>query len=143
MAIEIGGPTKGKVKPAMNITPLVDVVLVLLIIFMVVTPLLTKQFWINLPKQEEKKAEAKPDPNNKAVVLSVDKAGVVKLNGEPIAKDQLKDKLRRVFAAKNGDHTMFFTADEDAPFGAAVEAMDTARAGGASPIAVLTVKPKS
>ena len=142
MGIDIGGPKKAKVRPAMNITPLVDVVLVLLIIFMVVTPLLTKQFWVNLPKNEEKK-ESKPDPNAKPVVLSVDKAGVVKLNNEPIAKDQLKEKLKRVFAAKNGDHTLFFTADEDAPFGAAVEAMDVARAGGAAPIAVLTVKPKS
>jgi len=144
MAIEIGGSKKAKIKPAMNITPLVDVVLVLLIIFMVVAPLLSKQFWVQIPKKDDKTANPPPpDPNARPVVLAVDKSGVIKLNAEPIAKDALKEKLRRVFAAKNGDHTLFFTADDDAPYGIAVETMDIARAGGATPIAVLTEKPKS
>ena len=56
MAIEIGGPKGGpKVKPAMNITPLVDIVLVLLIIFMTVAPSLVKQFFVQLPKHEEQR----------------------------------------------------------------------------------------
>ena len=142
MAIEIGGSKSAQVKPAMNITPLVDIVLVLLIIFMVVTPLLTKQFWIQLPKIEEMKAETTPDEKNKPVVLTVKDDGALELNGEPIAKDALREKLRRVFAAKNGDHSLFFNADDKAPYGATVEAMDVARAGGAVPISILTEKPK-
>ena len=60
MAVQLSsGKSKG-VMPNMNVTPLVDVVLVLLIIFMVVTPLLTKQFWLNLPKDE--KSENTPPP---------------------------------------------------------------------------------
>ena len=51
---------KGQPAPQMNVTPLVDVVLVLLIIFMVVTPLLTKQFWLHLPPDQ--KAETPPPP---------------------------------------------------------------------------------
>ncbi len=142
MAIEIGGPKNDKVKPAMNITPLVDIVLVLLIIFMTVAPSLVKQFYVQIPKHEEKKAEA-ADDKNKPVVLKVKKDGTLEITGNPIAKTELREKLKRVLAAKNGDHTVFFIADEEAPYGAAVEAMDIARAGGAAPLTVLTEKPKT
>jgi biopolymer transport protein ExbD/biopolymer transport protein TolR len=143
MAIDIGGPSKAKVKPAMNITPLVDVVLVLLIIFMVVTPLMTKQFWVLIPKQEEKKVEqVSKDEAKRPLVLIVLQDGSFELNHEKVGKAALAEKLKRAFAAKNGDHTLFFSADDDAPFGASVEAMDLARTGGATPINVLTVKPK-
>ena len=141
MSIEIGGEKKTKVRPQMNLTPLIDVVLVLLIIFMVVTPLLTKQFWITLPK-EEKQAQREPDPSSKPIVLFVSGAGEIKINTEVVARDQLKEKLRRVFAA-NSHHMLFVTAAEDAPYGVVVEAMDIARAGGAVTISVITEKPKS
>jgi biopolymer transport protein TolR len=144
MGIDIGGSTKkSKVRPVMNITPLVDVVLVLLIIFMVVTPLLTKQFWVQLPKQDETKAESPPDEKSKPVLLQVHVDGHLSVNAETVSKDGLREKLRRVFAAKNGDHTLFFSAEDQAPYGLAVEALDIARAGGAVPIAILTEKPKS
>jgi biopolymer transport protein ExbD/biopolymer transport protein TolR len=143
MAIEIGGSTKTKVKPAMNITPLVDVVLVLLIIFMVVTPMMTKQFWVLIPKQDEKKVEqVTKDDSKKPIVLSVLRDGSIKVNSEVVPKTALAEKLKRAFAAKNGDHTLFFSADDEAPFGVSVEAMDLARTGGATPINVLTIKPK-
>ena len=63
MAMDLGGqPDKsGFAAPTMNVTPLVDVVLVLLIIFMVVTPLLAKQFWVNLPNKVEKEEPAQID----------------------------------------------------------------------------------
>ena len=105
---------KAPVKPAMNVTPLVDVVLVLLIIFMIITPLMTKQFYVHLPKQEEKAVET--------------------------PSDQLVGRLRRVFAARN-DHVLFFDAHDDAPYGPAVEALDKAREGGAVTIAILTRRP--
>ena len=55
MSTPARGP-KGRATPQMNVTPLVDVVLVLLIIFMVVTPLLSKQLWLNLPKKDDSAA---------------------------------------------------------------------------------------
>lgn len=143
MAIGIGGPSKTTVRPAMNITPLVDIVLVLLIIFMTVAPSLVKQFFLQLPKVDDKKTEVAGDDKNKPVILKVKRDGGLELSGAPVPREQLRDKLRRVLAAKNGDHTVYFTADEQAPYGAAVEAMDIARAGGAAPISVLTEKPKS
>lgn len=144
MAIEIPGTKKKEdVKPAMNITPLVDIVLVLLIIFMTVAPTLVKQFFVQLPAKKEQPQAAAPDDKNKPVVLKVKRDGSFELSGSPVERAALREKLARVLAAKNGDHAVFFVADDLAPYGAAVEAMDLARAGGAAPLTVLTEKPKS
>ena len=78
MAMNVGG-SGSKVAPVMNVTPLVDVVLVLLIIFMVVTPLLTKKFWLNVPKKNEKTEQQPPPDNQKPVVLTYHTDGTIKL----------------------------------------------------------------
>jgi biopolymer transport protein ExbD/biopolymer transport protein TolR len=121
----------------MNVTPLVDVVLVLLIIFMVVTPLMAKQFWIHLPNKVEKEEPPPTSDDDTAVVVLVTKSGEIMINREKVADDQFSDKLHRVLAAKR-QRTVFFDADEDADFGVAVRAMDWARGGGAATIAVVT-----
>ena len=140
MGVSAGGKNNG-VQPTMNVTPLVDVVLVLLIIFMVVTPLLQKQFWLVLPKKDDVEKEPPPASDiDKPVVLSVDAAGVVRINKDEVQKAELKDRLTRVFAARH-DNVLYFDAAEDAPYGTAVEVMDIARRGGAKSIAILTAKP--
>jgi biopolymer transport protein ExbD/biopolymer transport protein TolR len=122
----------------MNVTPLVDVVLVLLIIFMVITPMLAKQFWLHLPAKPDDTVEAQPDPSDeKPIVVSVTRDGEFKINRDVIPKANFSQKVRGVLAA-SGRRTLFFDADEDAQFGRAVEAMDLARAGGATTIVVLT-----
>ena len=131
-----GGGKKNRASPQMNVTPLVDVVLVLLIIFMVVTPLLTKQFWLHLPKQEQ---TAEPPGENKSVVLTVKKDGSLAINGTDLKKDELKDKVSRVMAAR-ADKVVYFDAADDAPYAITVDAMDLARQGGAKTIAILTNK---
>jgi biopolymer transport protein TolR len=123
--------------PQMNVTPLVDVVLVLLIIFMVVAPLLSKQFWLQLPKQEANPAD--PPSENKSVVLSVKKDGTLAINGADLPKNELRDKVSRVMAAR-ADKVVYFDAADDAPYAVTVEAMDLARQGGAKTIAILTNK---
>jgi biopolymer transport protein TolR len=123
--------------PQMNVTPLVDVVLVLLIIFMVVAPLLSKQFWLQLPKQEANPAD--PPSENKSVVLSVKKDGTLAINGADLPKNELRDKVSRVMAAR-ADKVVYFDAADDAPYAITVEAMDLARQGGAKTIAILTNK---
>jgi biopolymer transport protein TolR len=142
MGMDVGGGGGGKKKqrgarPAMNVTPLVDVVLVLLIIFMVVTPLLAKQFWLNVPKKEEKAETPPPSDDNPPVVLAVTAEGKLKIGPEEVLDTDLQDKLKRVFAGR-GDHTLFFGAAPEVPFGRAMEAMDLARRGGAITIAVMT-----
>jgi biopolymer transport protein TolR len=139
MAMQVGtGNAKG-VTPSMNVTPLVDVVLVLLIIFMVVTPLLTKQFWVHTPKQEKEEVtpeQANQDPTP-PLVLHVGADRAVSVNGTPVEVAELAERLKRMFAARE-DHILFFDAADDAPYGFTVEVMDKAREGGAVTIAALT-----
>jgi biopolymer transport protein TolR len=144
MAMDLsGGGRKDEVRPTMNVTPLVDVVLVLLIIFMVVTPLLTKQFWLNLPKKDDSAKEEPPPPEHDGpVVLSVEKGGTVRLNRAVVERAELEARLARVMAARK-DQILYFDADDDAPYGLTVEIMDLARRGGARSIAILTEKPGS
>ncbi len=137
MAMTVSSSGKG-VAPQMNVTPLVDVVLVLLIIFMVITPLLTKTFWVHTPKQEKQEVEQPPptDPNP-PLVLHVGAGRTVEVNGTTIDFAELPERLRRMFAARD-DHVLFFDAADDAEYGFTVEVMDQARAGGAITIATLT-----
>lgn len=141
MSVSSGRGGKGRVGPNMNVTPLVDVVLVLLIIFMVVTPLLTKNFWLNLPKKDTSETPPAPDDPDKPVILTVDSQGVIKINKQVVPRAELKEKLRRIFAARK-DQILFFDAENDAPYGIATEAMDLARAGGARTISILTERPQ-
>jgi biopolymer transport protein ExbD/biopolymer transport protein TolR len=123
----------------MNVTPLVDVVLVLLIIFMVITPLLAKTFWIHTPKQEKEEVAAKDvqeDPTP-PLVLRVGADRTVQLNGTMIRFEELPERLRRIFAART-DHILFVDADDRATYGFVVQVMDQAREGGAVTIAALT-----
>ena len=127
------------VVPKMNVTPLVDIVLVLLIIFMVITPLLAKTFWIHTPRQEREEVDARKlreDPMP-PLVLRLGADGSLQLNGTSVTDDELPARLRRVFAART-DHVLFFDADDRATYGLVVQVMDRAREGGAVTIAALT-----
>src|SRR5688500_12257081 len=102
MAFDVSVPGKrGKrprVTPSMNVTPLVDVVLVLLIIFMVITPMMVKQMQMFVPKRDDKAAEAQ-DPGDEgpsSIVLSVRQGGIY-LNKERIAAGDLGARLTSVF----------------------------------------------
>jgi biopolymer transport protein ExbD/biopolymer transport protein TolR len=139
MAMTVGSGSGKGVAPAMNVTPLVDVVLVLLIIFMVITPLLSKQFWVHTPKQEKeeiKREDVQEDPNP-PLVLRVAKDRMISVNGANVAFEELADRLKRMFAARD-DHVLFFDATDDAEYGFAVQVLDQAREGGAVTIATLT-----
>jgi biopolymer transport protein ExbD len=138
MAIQLSsGKGERRVRPTMNVTPLVDVVLVLLIIFMVMTPLMTRVLSVHVPTPS-KPGEAEPDPEDEVqVVLTVTSEGTIRLNQEEVADRDLPAKLRRVFAAR-ADQTLFFDAAGDAPYGRAVEVLDLARGSGLATIAVLT-----
>jgi biopolymer transport protein TolR len=134
-----GGGKKGKKStalPAINITPLVDVVLVVLIIFMIVTPMVTKTFWLNLPPKDDK-SEPAPPSDNKPLVMTVDKAGVIRVNTTVLTKREVRERVARMLAAKD-QKVLYFDAHNDASYAAAIEAMDLSRAGGVKSIAILT-----
>ncbi|MBI3204835.1 MAG: biopolymer transporter ExbD [Myxococcales bacterium] len=133
------GNSKKQPTPNVNVTPLVDVALVVLIIFMVVTPLMTKTFWLNLPKSE-KPDDPPPPPNdeaNKPLVVTIDRAGAIRVNQTELSKQELKDRLPRMLAAKQ-QKVVYFDAHDELGYGRAVEVLDAARAGGARSIAILT-----
>jgi biopolymer transport protein TolR len=105
---------------------------------MVMTPMMTKTFWLNVPKeQDEKKQAPPPSASNEPLVLTVDKAGVIRVNKTILQKTEIAARLPRMLAAKK-QKVVYFDAHNDTPYGAAMEAMDLARAAGARSIALLT-----
>lgn len=140
MGMNIGN-AKGKKNPTpeVNVTPLVDICLVVLIIFMVMTPLMTKTFWLNLPDKPEdsEKNPAPPDSNHEPLVMTVDKAGVIRINKTILKKSEIAERLPRMLAAKK-QKVLYFDAHDQLPYAAASEAMDLSRAAGARSIAILT-----
>ena len=96
----VGKSTSGSaVQPDMNVTPLVDVVLVLLIIFMVITPMLAKQFWVHVPSEPDEAAEPTPpsDPDDGPVVVTVDSEGAIRINRDVVELAQILVHLERYF----------------------------------------------
>jgi biopolymer transport protein ExbD/biopolymer transport protein TolR len=139
MAMNVGGGGGKHVAPLMNVTPLVDIVLVLLIIFIVITPQLTRKFWVHTPKQEKKEVEEQTNDPNPPLVLRIGADHGLTVNGTQLALPELAGRLRRMFAARE-DHVLFFDADDEVEYGYAVQVMDQARAGGAVTIAPLIKK---
>ncbi len=139
MAIEISaGSRKEGARPEMNVTPLVDVVLVLLIVFMVVTPMLSKQFWIHLPAEPRGEAERRPPVEHDGpIVVTVGSDGTIRILQDVVSIRDFSARLRGVLSSRAGD-PVFFDADEDAPYGRAVEVLDQIRGAGARTIAVST-----
>ncbi|MHB8879853.1 MAG: ExbD/TolR family protein [Myxococcaceae bacterium] len=140
-------PRKFAVSPAtrpnseINVTPLVDVVLVLLIIFMVVTPLLEKDIEVRVPTTEQVE-EVSEVPANQLVV-SLDAEGRLAINSEVIEPAAYVERLKRVLAAKApGDRLIFFMADEKANYGKLIAALDGAKAAGAETLGMMTELPK-
>jgi biopolymer transport protein TolR len=130
---------QGRPNSDINVTPLVDAVLVLLIIFMVVTPLLDKMLRVRVPDAEQ--TEEYDQPQAAQIVVSVAKEGDLLINNEKIADDAYPQRLRRVLAARApGDRIVFFSADDEALYPRLVLALDGARQAGAE-VMTMTTEP--
>jgi biopolymer transport protein ExbD len=132
---------RGRAHPEMNVTPLVDVVLVLLIIFMVLTSVLNENFWLHVP-EKDKQTELEPPPANEdeqPIVVTVNKQRQVQINQDVYPDAEFPERLKRMLVAR-GDRRVYFDAEDGVPFERAVEVMDLARGGGAAHIAVVTEK---
>jgi biopolymer transport protein ExbD/biopolymer transport protein TolR len=117
-------------KSAINVTPLVDVVLVLLIIFMVVMPLLERHLAVRIPAEEQVEVQDTPPPDQ--IVVSVEKSGGFTINGQPVEPSAYVSALKeRLDARAPNDRTVFVTPDDDAQYKKLVEAFDGARKAGA------------
>ena len=130
---------KGVGTPEMNVTPLVDVVLVLLIIFMVVMPMMHAKFWIHVPPKADENAEvAPPDPNAlQPIVVTVNEQGHIQINQDVYPDNVFPQRLRGMLVARN-ERKVYFDAADNVSFERAMDVMDLARGGGAAHIAVMT-----
>jgi biopolymer transport protein TolR len=141
MAVKLGhGRARGyaarrKYSPMaeINVTPMVDVMLVLLVIFMVTAPLLTVGVPVELPKT---KAAAMTNPDE-PLVVSVKKDGTIFLNETSIQLEQLGPRLAAIVGAKQ-DQTIYVRADTDTNYGAFAQVLAELQAGGFSKVGLIT-----
>ena len=122
-----------------NVTPMVDVMLVLLIIFMVVTPMLNNKVNVELPQATA--AVVMEDANKEdSVVVAVTRDGKTYLGGDQVAPDSLGEKISARLENKT-DRRVYFRGDQRANYGSVMTAIDGVRAAGVSQLGMLTDKP--
>jgi biopolymer transport protein ExbD len=130
-------PKHSEAVSEINITPLIDVMLVLLIIFMVVTPVAQKGMDIALPQANTNQMNTPPPSQSNQVVLSLDDNGL-SVNKSPVGTmEELDGRLKDIFQTR-ADKTMFVKASGNVPYGKVVEAMDVAKGAGVERIGIIS-----
>ncbi len=133
MAMDLGG-AKGGVKSDINVTPLVDVMLVLLIIMMIVAPLLQKGADVKLPSAAN--TADKPETQDQTVV-AIDKQDRFFVNGLPVRREELRQKVEEMLETKK-ERIILIKADEEARYSAVMDCMDELRAAGIEDMGLIT-----
>ena len=132
MSMQLGSNTG--VKSDINVTPLVDVMLVLLIIMMIIAPLLQKGVDVRLPIAVN--SASKPETQDQTVLgIKADKTTWI--NGVEVRKEELRSRLEAILETKK-EKLILIKADEDAPYSAIMDAMDTLRASGIEDVGLIT-----
>jgi biopolymer transport protein TolR len=134
MSMQVG--TKGGPKSDINITPYIDILLVLLIIFMVITPVRQMDLDVKVPQtsQEEGQKQA-VDPN--VIVVSIGESAKIAINQEETSIAQLGAKLTEIYS-KRANKNMFVSASAKLPYGDVVKVIDIAKGAGVGDIGLLT-----
>jgi len=137
MAMDLGG-AKGGIKSDINVTPLVDVMLVLLIIMMLVAPMLQQGVSVRLPSAVN--TADKPETAEQTVV-AVAKDGSMYLNAKPVQEAEMTQKVNEILENKK-EKTVVIRADEEALYSAVMTAMDQLRQAGVEDIGLITERKK-
>jgi biopolymer transport protein TolR len=133
MAMDIGA-SKGALKADINVTPLVDVMLVLLIIMMLIAPMLQQGVAVRLPESTYR--TEKPDTQEQTVV-AIDAANQIYVNALPVQKGDLVNKVQAALEDRK-EKVVYLKGDQDAKYSAIMEAMDALRKAQIENIALIT-----
>ena len=131
----VSGSTRrrgGRALSEINVTPFVDVVLVLLIIFMITAPVLQSGIEVNVPKTRTVK-----EITEERLVISINRAQLVFLNNDPVNINEIGQRLRD--KVRDPEHqSIYLRADADVPFGAFATVMDAVKSSGISNVSIVT-----
>lgn len=133
MAVSLRPTGRKRPLAEINVTPFVDVMLVLLVIFMVTAPLLYQGMDVNLPETTTQPLRVRNEP----LILSVQKKGQIFVGRKEVPMAELRAKLEALFEARDSTD-VFLRADRDAPYGLVVKAMAAAREAGATRMGIVT-----
>jgi len=132
-------PKAGEVMAAPNIIPMADIMLVLLIIFMVVTPMIQKGASVERATVDNPKDMQDADKED-AIVVAVTRDGSIFVGSQKVDQSQLTSMLKDKLAAKQGDKTVFLNSDKNALYGKVVAVVDEIRSAGVDQLGLLTEK---
>jgi len=137
MTVGNGGGGRGGARGDINVTPLIDIVLVLLIVFMVMTPVMLKELVAKIPQQQSDNTPQPPADN--PIIVSLAGDGTVALGSEPVTLESLGGAVAERLT-HDRQKVVFFRIDDHARYGRAVKLMDVCRGAGAVTLGIVTNK---
>lgn len=126
-------------KSDINMTPMIDILLVLIIIFLVITPIIPKGLDALVPQPPKDPQKPAAQPDTRTIVVVIDKDGLLKINQEPTTWDTLGPRLDDIFKTRS-ERVMFVKGDDTTLFDKIIRIIDIAKGAGVDKIGLITEK---